>query len=347
MANQGRTLWFSYDIYTPGTRKNGNDITNIYSRFAIYGHLKYNNGTEDKFVHPFGNGLNYSGDLIRLEKSYVIPSDIVSVTSFWLYPACGISTYNSPADDNDETWYIKNLKLEWDTPTPYSPHTKYDNDDIEYDYSGYGNHGEKHDIIQDNTDIIKYNSNYIFNGNSSYIKNISDIYRIKDEITINLWAYMDNWNNFNSRLISCAESTGYNFEAKTINNILYIQFTIYNNQQYIYALINTTELLSGWHMFTATYDGYKALVYVDGNFINTSDVSENKLLIEYSSITNLIIGAESSANGVIGPFFNGKMSDLRIYGTALSEDDIKELYNVPTSLDNNGNIFTGELIEED
>ena len=77
------------------------------------------------------------------------------------------------------------------------------------------------------------------------------------------------------------------------------------------------------------------------------DISENKLLIEYSSITNLIIGAESSANSVIGPFFNGKMSDLRIYATALSEDDIKELYNVPTSLDNNGNIFTGELIEED
>lgn len=347
MANQGRTLWFSYDIYTPGTRKDGNGTNTTINRFGIHGVIVYNNGTEDKTLYPFNESLNYSGDLIRLEKSYVIPSDIVSISAFYFAIHCGVSNFSSPADDNDETWYIKNLKLEWDTPTPYSPHTKYDNDDIEYDYSGYGNHGEKHDIIQDNTDIIKYNSNYIFNGNSSYIKNISDIYRIKDEITINLWAYMDNWNNFNSRLISCAESAGYNFEAKTINNILYIQFTIYNNQQYIYALINATELLSGWHMFTATYDGYKALVYVDGNFINTSDISENKLLIEYSSTANLIIGAESSANSVIGPFFNGKMSDLRIYGTALSEDDIKELYNVPTSLDNNGNIFTGELIEED
>lgn len=348
MANQGRTLWFSYDIYTPGTRKRGtNDDNTLNNRFGIHFIFTYNNGTKDMVRYPFPAQLDYSGGLTRIKKSSTIPSDVVSVSLFNSAIQCGVEEFASPADDNDETWYIKNLKLEWDTPTPYSPHTKYDNDDIEYDYSGYGNHGEKHDIIQDNTDIIKYNSNYIFNGNSSYIKNISDIYRIKDEITINLWAYMDNWNNFNSRLISCAESAGYNFEAKTINNILYIQFTIYNNQQYIYALINATELLSGWHMFTATYDGYKALVYVDGNFINTSDVSENKLLIEYSSTANLIIGAESSANGVIGPFFNGKMSDLRIYGTALSEDDIKELYNVPTSLDNNGNIFTGELIEED
>ena len=348
VANKGRTLWLSYDIYTPGTRKRGTYDSNIMNnRFGIHFNLTYNDGTQNVVRYPFAAQLDYSGGLTRIKKSYTIPSDIVSVSLFYNSIQCGVEEFASPADDNDETWYIKNLKLEWDYPTEYLPYSEYDNDNIEYDCSGYGNHGEKHDIIQDNTDIIKYNSNYIFNGNSSYIKNISDIYRIKDEITINLWAYMDNWNNFNSILISCTESAGYNFEAKTINNILYIQFTIYNNQQYIYALINTTELLSGWHMFTATYDGYKALVYVDGNFINTSDISENKLLIEYSSITNLIIGAESSANSVIGPFFNGKMSDLRIYGTALSEDDIKELYNVPTSLDNNGNIFTGELIEED
>ena len=45
-------------------------------------------------------------------------------------------------------------------------------------------------------------------------------------------------------------------------------------------------------------------------------------------------------------FFNGKMSDLRIYATALSEDDIKELYESKISVDKNGNVFIKDIIEE-
>ena len=44
--------------------------------------------------------------------------------------------------------------------------------------------------------------------------------------------------------------------------------------------------------------------------------------------------------------FHGKLSDFRIYATALSEADIAELYNTPVSITSTGTMMMkGELIE--
>ncbi len=44
--------------------------------------------------------------------------------------------------------------------------------------------------------------------------------------------------------------------------------------------------------------------------------------------------------------FNGKLSDFRIYATALDNQTIEELYEVGASVDNNGNLSTYEIEEE-
>lgn len=44
--------------------------------------------------------------------------------------------------------------------------------------------------------------------------------------------------------------------------------------------------------------------------------------------------------------FNGYINDVRVYATALSADDILDLYHTPTNIDNLSNIHTFELKEQ-
>ena len=43
--------------------------------------------------------------------------------------------------------------------------------------------------------------------------------------------------------------------------------------------------------------------------------------------------------------FKGKLADFRIYSTALSEDDIKEIYQTRASIDKNGNLYCNNIEE--
>ena len=62
---------------------------------------------------------------------------------------------------------------------------------------------------------------------------------------------------------------------------------------------------------------------------------------------DLVIGARASSSGTETTSFysKGNISDVRIYTTALSANDIKELYNTSLIIDNSGKIYTYEYVE--
>jgi hypothetical protein len=43
--------------------------------------------------------------------------------------------------------------------------------------------------------------------------------------------------------------------------------------------------------------------------------------------------------------FVGYLNDFRAYATALSAEDIAELYHTAASIDSQGNLFCGEVVE--
>ena len=221
----------------------------------------------------------------------------------------------------------------------------YDNN-IEYDVSGYCNNGTKYNIIDYTSNTPRYSVATKFNGTNSYI-NIGKGGKIKDEITVNIWGYMDDWTKYNSRLISCTEGGGWNFEASS-NKIHFAIGTGSTSNTYKntsgYAL---SELSSGWHMFTGTYDGLVVKQYVDGVFNTNNNACTTKTPIHYHSSNPILIGAEASSNQTptANYYFNGNLSDVRIYATALSESDIQSLYNNSAFIDSSGNVYATEYVE--
>ena len=111
---------------------------------------------------------------------------------------------------------------------------------------------------------------------------------------------------------------------------------------------NTTlaSLSSGWHFFAGTYDGLTSNLYIDGVLDKTLSCYTTKTPIYYHPTNSIIVGAEASSSSTAAtPYFNGKLSDIRIYATALSAADILSLYNTPANVDKLGNGHAFEIVE--
>lgn len=109
---------------------------------------------------------------------------------------------------------------------------------------------------------------------------------------------------------------------------------------------SSLDMASGWHMITCVYKASVGdAIYLDGKLYEKKTYTSYG--IHFNKYSYLFLGGESSGVNCITPYFNGKLSDFRIYVTALSDSDILELYQSSASVDNNGNLMlAGEVIEE-
>ena len=105
---------------------------------------------------------------------------------------------------------------------------------------------------------------------------------------------------------------------------------------------NTSSLIiNQWnHIVVKKNDSSSVSLYIN-----------NQLISPISTIDNWVHSASTFRifhryNGASTYYTTGKLSDLRIYSTALSEDDIKELYKSKISVDKNGNVYIKNIIEE-
>lgn len=270
----------------------------------------------------------------------------------------------------DGTLTLSNCKLErGEVATPWIPalsDTAYStmgfNDGIEYDVSGYGYNGEKFGNITYSSNTARYNTCYVFDGSSVYVRLKNELYSklrlARDEVTMSIWAYKDNWGDYQNSgttaqihtLCGCQESGGISIYETGNGRFNFVCGTgeTSNTYKVSNAPVGYAGTLSeGWHMFTLTYNGFDLDGYVDGNLVVSNTFFTTKTPIYYyPGNTSIYIGVESGSGNHANMFWNGKLSDFRIYETALSADDILELYHTPISLSNNGTLLTqGEYVE--
>jgi hypothetical protein len=99
---------------------------------------------------------------------------------------------------------------------------------------------------------------------------------------------------------------------------------------------STLNNLKFWHI-AVVYNGTQVKLYVDGVLDITGTITSVP-----NSIGTLSIG--SYLNGEF-PFV-GKLDNIQIYTTALSDADILDLYKTKAKLDNQGNLYANEFVED-
>ena len=93
-------------------------------------------------------------------------------------------------------------------------------------------------------------------------------------------------------------------------------------------------------MITATFDGTVIKRYVDGQLVQSQNATGT---LTGGALTVYIGGTYGSTT----TYYTKELyeSDARIYATALSQEDILDLYQNSAHLDNKGNLTAYEFIE--
>lgn len=240
-----------------------------------------------------------------------------------------------------------------DKATPWMPYsvnssiyTKMGYDSTtELDTSGFRYNATKLGTVAYDTDTPRYSVCTKFNGTDTAL-NCGDDFHVDGakNMTVSCWAYCDDWSTVSYKNIIVSESW---FSLIAHDSMIYTSSKIYTNvdkTQTSFIYTGYEGLTAGWHHFTYTYDTTSAKFYVDGILSWTETTTSYGVYNEPTS-DELILGA-SKYNTSYEGFFNGKISDVRIYYTTLTADQVKELYNSPVSISKNGKLFTkGEVIE--
>ena len=201
-----------------------------------------------------------------------------------------------------------------------------------YDHSGYNNNGTITGALSVSNDSPRYELSTKFNGaNYIYRTPLDCSSEVK---TISFWANWDSIPSGQSVLfVDNGTKTGFGLMSTGI-----LLTTSGAGSSYTYPKSSLTA--NTWYNFVIIITGTTTRdLYINGVKQTATSSASNWSY----TVNQLQIGKRSSTSDG----FAGKMSDFRMYTTALSEDDIKELYDTAALIDNGHNLHCYEFVEDD
>lgn len=242
------------------------------------------------------------------------------------------------------TYYFKNFKLEKGNLTSWTPAPTdalysdlgYDND-ICVDVSGYNYTATKSGTLVFDSNTTRYSGSTKFN--SGYLHLIpSPFTSNSNSFTISCWFKPDR----NSTMAIYNNRTGVSEGIA----IFYISGKIRFDTGGSSSNSSTASpTVNQWNFITCVYDNAAGIkkIYINGEEdTSTSSVGNLNTVGTKASIGN----SSTSGSAGAGNQMYGWMSDFRIYATALSADQIKELYHSAGFIDNKDSVYAYEFREE-
>ena len=194
----------------------------------------------------------------------------------------------------------------------------------------------------------RYSKGLQFNGTTDAI-NCGLDWQIQgaQEITVSCWVYDENWSNSTGKYYFSSQQTGGFLISQKADNKFRFRMDTYTDSALsarAYKDIDVTAIVeAGWHHFVGVYTTSALKIYIDGELKGTNNVTTYGA--HFGTATSLFLGAECAGKVTAEPFCACSLSDFRFYYTALSEDDIKQLYQLGAKIDNQQNLHTFELNE--
>ena len=204
----------------------------------------------------------------------------------------------------------------------------YNSIDIEYDISGFKNDMtvlKNNILLGDRTNNPRYNISANFKDTSNDYMYHHGQFAGNDKIfTISGWVYFTNFTGDNIPF-ACNIANG---GSNALCNIYF-----HGNNSVIWCVCGSSNVTTPttwgaatWHMLTITCDGTTAKIYLDGEY--TASTTPGSLIQNTNFAIGNRSGISTGESGYSSYFMNGKISDVRMYATCLSANDVAELYNM-------------------
>lgn len=221
----------------------------------------------------------------------------------------------------------KNFKVEkGSVATPWCPNSAdssysslgFDSN-IELDYSGFGNNGTRSGTITCDIDSPRYTTSYHFSNSQSinYTENLTFL----TTSSISFWA---------------------KFNAKGASG--WLPFSGQDGNYFIMATSGGTG-----NFYNGGITAFGTVVYYEDSKIVSAPTNDGKWHHYAITGVNMSTWTVFKINKYSDSLWNSDVNyaDVRVYNTILSAEDILELYNSPINIDNKGNLYAYEFIEED
>ena len=210
------------------------------------------------------------------------------------------------------------------------------------DASGYGNIGTLNGAVSYITDAPRYLTGLSFNGVDNYIRSTNAVLaNSSTEYTVSCWFYPNTSHQgaiFTNR--TAADSNGI--------AIFYVAGNMYIDFGGRWTLTPSRPITVGqWnHICVTVIVGGVSTCYVNGGVAGTT--TQFTSAPAYGNATWFSVGGSQNGTTTVSSanHINGRLSDFRVYATALSASEVEKLYNTSMKVDNEQSIHVYELNEE-
>lgn len=287
---------------------------------------KINNIEQSK---AFSSAVNLQDtyDIYKFEITYLASSTATNFYYNWLQPNFS----------NDTKVTVRIFDIQFEEKNHSTPFTSNSRNGLICDMSGYRNHilvNSSQAPIWDKESPIGSGS-YKFDSSKNMNITENTLKLLSNQCTVSLWfKKFDNEHyqgvfQFNPnrimRLMGFENGKMRFHPLGLTNNSPYIEFDYNINQ---------------WYNIVMIVDNLNASLYIDGIQKGSITLTQN---ISALTPQGIIIGRDQNDSSRV---FNGLITDVRVYSSALSQEDVIELYKLKGSVANNGKLFVNEIKEQ-